>query len=211
MNCKLCDEILRGKKALAIDTDEYRKVEQIIADKEYLYFLKQTNGGYIFQSSLHFYGVLPNEIESDIFYNTFLFQKYYKDALEINVVFGEDIFGNQFAFLKNNQIVFINIETAEAYETFDDFNSFSNTLFTDIDYYSGFSIVKEWENTKGKISIGERLCPIKPIVIGGTFSIDNFFSLKKEKLFDYSSYIAKQIKDTPDGTFVELKTSPFNF
>ncbi len=112
MNSKLCDEILRGRTPLVIDLDEYQKIEQVIVDKDYLYFLRQTNGGYIFQSSLHFYGVLPNEIESNIFYNTFLFQKYYKDILEINVVFGEDIFGNQFAFLKNNQIVFINIESA---------------------------------------------------------------------------------------------------
>lgn len=175
MNCKLCDEILSKRKALEIDTDEYQKVEQVIADQDYLYFLKQTNGGYIFQSSLHFYGVLSNEIESDIFFNTFLFQKYYKDIIEVNVVFGEDIFGNQFTFLKNNQIAFINIETAEVYETFDDFNSFSDRLFSDIDYYSGFSIAKEWESTKGKISNGDRLCAIKPIVIGGAFSIDNFF------------------------------------
>lgn len=204
MVSNLLKEIKKAKKD-NIDIHEYNKIKDLIADKDYLFFLLTSNGGFAFGNSLHFYGVLPNKIESEIFYNNFLFQKYYQDLIKVVLVFCEDTFGNQYAFLNDNKIAFINIETAEIEFLFTDFKNFVEEIYKETDFYTGFSIMEKWSLENGAISEFKRLCPKKPFVIGGDYTTDNFYALEKEKLLDYNSYIAKQIKNLPDGVQIQLK------
>jgi hypothetical protein len=186
------------------DESEMDKLSMILSDKEYLSFIKKTNGGSILNNALNFYGILPNVLELEIFYNNYLFGKYYGDMFSDVFVFGEDVFGNQFGFLKNNSIAFLNIETACIDNTFQSFNHFVSELSNAIDYYSGFSVVEKWIAKNGAIKPFQRLSPIKPFVIGGSYDIENFHLLEKESLLDYTSFIAKQIKDLPDGASITL-------
>lgn len=198
-------EIKKRKKSFLIDLSELKKVEKTLSDVDYLKFLELTNGGGILNQSIIFYGVLPNELENEIFYNNFLFQKFYGELISDIFLFAEDSFGNQFGFLKDGKIIFINIETALIEFTFDNFNDFAIKIFENLDYFSGFSVMKKWIDRFGVIEGTKRLCPKKPFVLGGGFEIDNFYSLDKKELFDFYSYIAKQIKDLPDGVQIEFK------
>lgn len=198
-------EIKKRKKSFLIDLSELKKVEKTLSDVDYLKFLELTNGGGILNQSIIFYGVLPNELENEIFYNNFLFKKFYGELVLDIFLFAEDSFGNQFGFLKDGKIIFINIETALIEFTFDNFNDFAIKIFENLDYFSGFSVMKKWIDRFGMIEGTKRLCPKKPFVLGGGFEIDNFYSLDKKELFDFYSYIAKQIKDLPDGVQIEFK------
>lgn len=192
-------------KNLKIDETEMEKLSCLITDQEYLDFLRKVNGGSILNNAMNFYGILPNILELEIFYNNFLFNKYYSDLFPGVFVFAEDIFGNQFAFLKDGSVVFLNIETTEVMETFQNFKHFLSAISDDIDYYSGFSIAEKWEKSHVKIQLEQRVSPIKPFIIGGGYEVKNLHLLNKEKLFDYTSFIARQIKDLPDGTDITLK------
>lgn len=113
---------------------ELDKVKNIVSDRDYLQFLELTNGGSVLDSALHFYGVLPIKLELEIFYNNFLFTKYYKELLSNIFVFAEDAFGNQFGFL-NESVVFFNIETASIDHIFKDFDQFVSELSNDLDFF----------------------------------------------------------------------------
>ena len=186
------------------DEDEMNKLSKRLFDRSYINFLKKFNGGSILENSLNFYGVLPNPLELEFFYNNHLFGKYYGDLFPNVLVFAEDIFGNQFAFLENNKIGFINIETACIDDTFENFEYFISNFSSSPDYFSGFSIANKWIAKNGEIHPSQRLSPIKPFVIGGSYDLENLHLLEKESLFAYTSFLAKQIKDLPDGTNITL-------
>lgn len=205
MISKLISEVKKNKESFSIDPEEVKKVEKIVFDKSYLSFLKKTNGGGILENSLIFYGVLPTKLNSEIFYNNFLFNKYYKDLISDIFLFGEDVFGNQFGFLRDGKIILVNIETANAEFTLNNFDDFVTQFFENMDYYSGSSILEKWLVKYGAIGEFKKLCPLKPFVIGGSYEIDNFYALEKEELFKFNSYLARQIKDLPDGAEIQIK------
>lgn len=201
----IIDEIKKTKPSFSIDINELNKLKKIIKDKAYLNFLESTNGGGILNNSLKFYGVLANQLDFEIFYNNFLFKRYFNELVEELFVFAEDAFGNQYGFLKNGKVVLVNIETAAFEFTLENFEDFAQKLFEDIDYFTGFSIMENWIKKHGLIDDHKRLCPKKPFIVGGGYEIENFYVLGKEDLFDFNSYLAKQIKDLPEGTEIQFK------
>ncbi|MGN6492794.1 MAG: SMI1/KNR4 family protein [Agriterribacter sp.] len=206
MISRLISEVKKNKESFSIDVEEIKKIKKIVFDKSYLYFLEKTNGGGILDNSLIFYGVLPAKLNSEIFYNNFLFNKYYADLVSGVFLFGEDVFGNQFAFLEDGKIVLINIETASAEFTLNNFDDFVKQFFENMDYYSGNSILEKWLVKYGPVEEFKKLCPRKPFVIGGGYEIDNFYALDKEELFKFNSHLARQIKDLPDGVEIQIKS-----
>ena len=205
MVSKLIKEIKKNSPDCNLDISEFNKLSQILLSKDYLSFLKETNGGSIFNTALHFYGVLSNEVDSEIFYNNYLLKKYYSQLINFLLAFAEDAFGNQYVFLEDNRIGLVNIETAEIDCLFTSFEHFITEVYKEPEYYTGYPIIKKWVQKNGLITDFKRLCPIKPFVIGGDYEIDNFYVLEKDKLLDYNSFIAQQIKDLPDGTVIQLK------
>lgn len=57
----------------------------------------------------------------------------------------------------------------------------------------------------GILNYDERLTPKMPFVIGGEYSLKNIYVNKFEKIISFNSNLAKQIKNLPDGTKVEIQ------
>ena len=115
---------------------------------------------------------------------------------------GQDVFGNQFVYdVYTRKFLLFNIETANKEELASNFKGFVETLFTDIEYYSGRSFILNW-NTE--LQFNQRLCPKKPFVIGGEYNSNNLYASTFPKYLEFFADVAKQIHELPDGTPIKL-------
>lgn len=172
-------------------------------DKNYSSFLQSNSTGFFFSDALHLYGLSEDEYH-DIFYINSFLKKAYGFLMKDEVFFfGCDLFGNQFAFLKN-EICMLNVETGEFDMIAPDFNKFVDILIAEQNYYTGESVLIQWNDLMTPMNFKQRLVPIKPFVIGGEYSPNNMRAVDFFETISYNASIAKQIYDLPDGANIEI-------
>lgn len=169
------------------------------------FIMSLNNGGFFFNRSFQIYEYNRGETFTDGNYINALFHKYFGKLTDNLFSFGQDIFGFQFAFVKDStQIIYFNSETGEREVMGNNFNDWLQVLDSRLEYYTGEPLMKDWIKEKGPIAPEVRLIPIKPFVIGGDYEIYNLHTLAFPKYLDYYSDIAHQISNIPDGTPVKL-------
>ena len=72
------------------------------------------------------------------------------------------------------------------------------------DWYMS-KLVEDARNKLGDLGEGRKYCLAIPGVLGGKYDISNIRTIGLSELIRISGEIARQVKDLPDGTFVELK------
>ncbi|MGU9937380.1 SMI1/KNR4 family protein [Empedobacter brevis] len=175
---------------------------KFINDIEYKKFIIDSNGGYFFKNSLHFYSFEDKfDYNSIIFLNNFIKKIYPKYSDNIFFI-GEDIMGNLFGF-ENDSVIFFNIESAEKEIIATSFISFIKELLDDLEYFTGYSFIQD-NIMEDKLAYGERLGAKFPFILGGNYDSDNFILKNTLENLDYCSSIANQINNLPDGTKVNI-------
>lgn len=166
-------------------------------DTSYDDYLNTTNGGFYFENALHLYGISPAYSHHDIDYIHELINKLYGELSNALFFFGEDLFGNQFAFSAEG-IVLFNIETAERKYLASNFLEWVTILEGDLNAITGRSLVPT--DAIFELAWGKRLCPKLPFILGGDFKMENLVLKGFEENFGFNASIAKQIHELPDGT-----------
>ncbi|HOY13765.1 MAG TPA: hypothetical protein PLY70_11520 [Saprospiraceae bacterium] len=164
-----------------------------------------STAGYYYANSLHFYGVGAENNYDNLIDQNNLVNSIYQPILGYEIAtFGEDIFGNQFCFLEE-KFYLLNIETAELENIADSFEGFLNVIEQNVNYYAGFPITEEMrEDHISMLGLGYRLCPKKPFVIGGEYSLNNLSLEKFEHNLKYNGQIAAQIVNLEDGQRISI-------
>ena len=120
--------------------------------------------------------------------------------------FGQDIFGNLFAFRNSGKVVFLNIETAEIEEIASDFKDWLEVFLCDVNYFTGVELIKDLNEVEAEeLARGYRLCPKVPFVMGGSYQKENLYLKFSDKNINYNASIARQLVGLKDGQKVELK------
>lgn len=183
-----------------INNEVFELVKNKIADSDYFDFIIKYNGGLFFNNSLLLYSFsLETDIPCISVIND-LIEKEFSNIVQGLYCFGQDIFGNQFAFC-NNKIVWFNIETGDMDILADDFKDWEQTLCNDIDYYTGRNLASQIDS---QTLIETRLCPKIPFVIGGEFTIANLYTAKYPNYIKINANIARQIYHLPEGANIKL-------
>jgi len=168
----------------------------LIQDSEYLDFMSHYDGGYFYNHSLHIYGK-SNELNyHSIEYINQILNVSFLNIFEGLIAFSEDVFGNPFCF-SNEGIVYFNIETGSRELLAKDFNEWLSLLYSDLAYFTGKDLVVD---NDVELSYGKRLCPKLPFILGGEYLANNLILKDFEENIEFSSSIAKQVYDLPDGT-----------
>lgn len=191
-----------------IDNLVLENCSRIIKDKNYFEFISSiNNGGFFFGQSLQLYSLTQEEAFRNILNVNSVLQTEFNFLFDGLFSFAQDIFGNQFAFnIDNGHIVLFNIETGTKEILAKGFKEWLNILVEDLEYYTGMSYEKEWKQNYS-ITLNERLQPKIPFVIGGNFSIDNFYANSYPAYLLYNADISKQVFHLKDGEKVQLKIS----
>lgn len=174
--------------------------------EELHYMLSIMNGGYGFEGALHFFSA--DEACGDLFIERWnsndLWRTDYRELNPLGYFFAEDVFGNQF-FTKDESVFTFDPETAEIEKIAGSLNDWAAEIMEDYDFYTGHSLAHEWQEAHGPIPIGSRLLPKIPFVVGGEFEVGNLYALNSVKAMKYRASIARQIKDMPDGSKINIQ------
>lgn len=192
------------ESGLQLNTQLIEKYKEEIKDKEYFNFISNySNGGFFLDSSLQFYGFTIEQDYRNIETVNNIFLKEYDIYSAGLRTIGQDVFGNQFVYDLYTQHIFLfNIETADKEKLGEDFATFIEKLYTDIEYYSGRKFLLNYTNT---ITLNQRLCPKKPFTIGGEYKNENFYACNFPSYFEFFADIARQIHELPNGTPIKIK------
>ncbi|MDR1963125.1 MAG: SMI1/KNR4 family protein [Planctomycetaceae bacterium] len=169
-------------------------------------FLMKANGLVVFESSLVVRpGTLGEHVEDIQSWNRPMLWKYmYKDTQLFDIIFfAEDAFGNQYG-INQDYICFFNLETGCIDHFCDTLEEWAKILLEDYFFHTGYGIMHQWQVRFGKITLGYRLCPKLPVILGGEMNINNFQSSSLIKNIEFLSSIATQIRDIPDGAQIKI-------
>jgi hypothetical protein len=180
--------------------------EQIpVSDTLFLEFLKLNHDGFFFSKALHIYG-LSNLSFHNIFKVNKVFAEEYQSILKSpGFCFATDVFGNQFCFNNQGTVSFLNIETAEEELIANSFEEWIERILAETNYFSGESLLLQWEEVMGPLNFNERLVPKRPFIINGAYACENLRIDDWENCLRYNASIARQIHDLPDGTMIEFR------
>jgi len=175
-----------------------------VTDELYLDFLKKYNGGYFYHNSLLLFGFAEEESQFNIIHINSIFKKHYQNIVDDLYFFGQDIFGNGFAFEKES-VIFFNIESGQKEKLANSFDDWLDVLYNDLDYYTGESLAYELnDSVREELSKDKRLCPKYPFILGGEYTSDNLVLKRYLDNISYNSDIAKQVYNLPKGSKVKI-------
>lgn len=196
-------ELLKNKSStFEVNNDFELKVP--IKDIDWLNFIKKNNGGCFYNNSLHLFGFSNYNLFHNINYRNEIMANNYGNISKDLMFFAEDLFGNSYAF-ETSKIVLFNIESGQKETISSGFSDWLKILNTDLDYLTGVSFTEEINNENKKaLAQSKRLCPKYPFVLGGQYSIENLVLKDYIENIQFSSSIAKQIYNLPEGAKVKI-------
>lgn len=164
--------------------------------------LHNKNGFYAFESALLVRPwseniTIPLNLEKWNDINTWL--ETYDMKLPQLFFFAEDIFGGQFAILKN-EIVSFDPETGEIKIISNSLEDWASQILDDYDYFTGYTLAKKWQRKNKILKFGERLIPKKLFVLGGEFEISNLIVKDEVYGMRIRGGYASKLCSLPDGT-----------
>jgi hypothetical protein len=176
----------------------------LASELEQIYVRK--NGFYAFESALHLFPYTPgsDKYELERWNSENLWRQEYGEAAAGLIFFAEDIFGEQFA-IKDGRVCRFRLETGEIEEIAPDIEQWAKLILDDSDLQTGSAVGRAWQARSGALPRGERLSPVYPFVLGGSYDIDTLHAMDSLTLMRFNADLANQIRDLPDGTEVKLK------
>ncbi|WP_340067099.1 SMI1/KNR4 family protein [Ascidiimonas aurantiaca] len=199
------DELMQNE-SFKVERKDFIYSNQLnnITDELYLNFIKVHNGGYFYHNSMVLFGFSDQESQFNIIHMNELFKKYYQNLANGLHYFGQDIFGNAFAF-ENTKIIFFNIESAQKEVLADSFKEWLDLLYKDLDYYNGESLAYDLnDNDRKKLVKEKRLCPKYPFILGGDYSMINLVLKDYKENLSFNASIAKQVHNLSEGSQIKI-------
>ena len=173
---------------------------------ELIGILEKKNGFWAFEQALR---VFPLRSDGDKigmveWNNQACWIKDYQGLADGLFFFAEDAFGNQFC-IRDNVIGFFDAETAEVEEIADSLEGWCQVLLSDYNYWTGYSLLKEWQLANGKLDKCCRLMPKIPFVCGGEYTVENLVSINAVSGMRSRGNLAHQIVELADGSQIEFR------
>lgn len=166
--------------------------------------LQQLGDGYYFDRSLHLYGTSHDPAHDWVARTKLLHNRYgFVQGISKFLPFGEDAFGNQFAYHEGEAVLF-NIETGQAEKICDNLVNWPAALAADLDYFTGQSLVVAWNSSQRPLEPGQRLTPKLPFVGGGEYALENLYANDCMSIIDFNANLCEQIFDLPEGTEIRF-------
>jgi hypothetical protein len=169
--------------------------------------LKEKNGFLAFESALHVFplGPRPEVMTLSNWNEADLWRDAYGDLAREGLFFAEDVFGNQFR-IRDQQIWSFEAETGETRPIAKDVEGWAEAILDDYNHLTGYPLAHEWQAENGPLTLGDRLVPIRPFVLGGAYALHNLRATGAVRGMRWRGEIARQILHLPDGASITVKS-----
>lgn len=165
------------------------------------------NGFYAFEASLHVFAWGDTEGGGESWNDRGMWLKEYGDAVADLTFFAEDAFGFQFA-TDGTSILSFDPETAEREQVASDVDEWASCILDDLEFWTGFPVMHEWQSHNGPIMPGHRLAPAVPFILGGRFDAQEMRMKESVELMHFRADIYRQLKDLPEGMRIRIRADP---
>lgn len=168
--------------------------------------LERRNGFYAFESALHVLpvGQIPGQMDLERWNSPQLWRRDYGELAVGHLFFAEDALGDQYS-LRGDGIAWFDAETGAIEEFAISLDEWASKIIATPGECTAWPLAHVWQERHGALTPGERLVPKIPFVMGGRYDLDNLYSLDAVEAMRFRAHIARQIKDLPDGSRIELK------
>lgn len=171
-----------------------------------LSILQLKNGFFAFEKALHVFSDLGAAGDHGLIeWNADnLWRKEYDGMADGCLFFAEDILGTQFC-IHGHKIFTFEPETGRLEYMATTVEEWAETVLTDCGLWTGYRLAREWQKLHGALSIGSRLVPKVPFVLGGEYVVDNLYAAESVKSMRFRASLAVQVRDLPDGSSVRIR------
>lgn len=177
-----------------------------IVDDQINNLLEFKNGFYCFEKALHVFPCCESEyITVEQWNEDSLWKANFGNLSDKYYFFAEDIFGNQFCYDKLGQIGFFDAETGNVNRMASGIEEWATLILGDTNFWTGYSLAREWQDNNGHLNPDQRLLPKIPFVLGGEFNIANLYCLESVKGMRFRGEIALQLRNLKPGAKVCFK------
>lgn len=122
--------------------------------------------------------------------------------------FADSVLGDGFCFFEN-KIFKYDFESGDLELMGESLLDFSRELIKEYNYYTGYSLLKEWEKANNiTLSFNQVLMPIMPFSLGGEFDISNLYQSDISIGITEKINLNNQIKTLNDGDVVKINLVP---
>jgi hypothetical protein len=172
--------------------------------------LKQKNGFYAFESSLH---VLPltSDSESGLegWNRESLWRTGYQDLADGLLFFAEDILQDQFCLsTKKNSVLRFHAETGRIDFAANSLEEWADLVLSNFQEETGWTFAHEWQLKNGPLPQGQRLMPKKPFFLGGGYELGNLWAGDALEGMRFKADLAMQTRELPEGAQVKINLAP---
>ncbi|MFZ7143624.1 hypothetical protein ACLSY0_10915 [Avibacterium avium] len=112
--------------------------------------------------------------------------------------FADNIIGDGFC-LKDDLFFKYDFETGDFEFMGEDLERFAKTLLLDYNYFTAYSLAKEWQIKNGVITSKEILLPKIPFILGGEYKHENLVKKPMKYGLEKKIEIKKTLENIPDG------------
>lgn len=166
--------------------------------------LREKNGFFAFESALHVFPTGSSAVMSLEEWNAeSLWRHEYGDLADGLLFFAEDIFGVQFAY-DGHAIWSFDPETGSREHFSPTLDAWADSVLADYKVTTGYELAHEWQLEHGPLPLDHRLVPKQLFITGGTYSVDNLYSVTASQGMGFRGSIAAQIRDLPEGAQISI-------
>jgi hypothetical protein len=165
------------------------------------------DGFYAFESALHVRpataGTLKEPSLSEWNAPSLWAASYASDSQEC-FFFAEDGLAGQIC-LWNGAVARLDPETGALEHIAPDLETWAGLILANPGPLTAFPLVHSWQAENGPLASGLRLFPRIPFVLGGKYELSNLRAFDTLAGIRFLASIARQVRDVPDGSPVEIK------
>lgn len=170
--------------------------------------ITQMNGFFLFNAGVQVFRVGEEGLGPDLL--TWNGDEAWKDTYaglaDDAFCFGQDLFGNQFAIVGDEDVVRFDPETAEMVSLGTSLEEWAQWLLADPDVNGAASFAYAFQQRNGALAPDQRLIPLQFFVMGGSYDDDNLSVKDAAVAMQIRGPIAQKVHDLPDGATINLST-----
>ncbi len=173
-------------------------------EQELIQLLTVRNGFYAFDGALHVRSSGGGDLSLETWNSASLWRDAYEGMAGQGLFFAEDVFGNQFAIVKE-RIASFDSETGALQIVSESIEEWCELVLADPEFLTGSTFARAWQQVaKRPIGHGQRLVAKTPFVLGGDYHLHNLYEADAVKAMRWHGNLAVQLRDVPDGGSVTL-------
>lgn len=198
------------KSGVPLDKTDLSLLNERSFDSAHILLLEKCNGLYCFSMGLRIFGLTEkNDWKYDLraWNANNLWKQSFSKNITLGYFFADTVFGDQFSYNENSEIVKTNAETGFSKVVSESFSDWVAVLLDDPNEMIDLDLLLDWYDMGGgQLEVGNQIKPLIPFSLGGCLESRNSAVLRDaRKHMLWNGLLASQLIDLSPGDKIDLE------